>query len=250
MDSSSIVIINNNNDDNDSHVNITIQVPQYYYDDSNNNNNSKKKSHDYPSLLHNIHVEPLLSLTEAATCLELAKRYGQDTGKWNTPDYQRHTNYATCDFSVLMDVHEDHDDDDENDTNGAPELHSYLMNDLDFQSRIFTRLSQAYSVDYDDLLGFIDLFCVNYVAKSNDGNGDDFEDNDDENDNPNDVNNIKNDQTMDRLEAHRDGSILSFTVLLTPPDEFEGGGTFFDALRLNGGSTMENDGDESQRQSS
>jgi hypothetical protein len=35
---------------------------------------------------------------------------------------------------------------------------------------------------------------------------------------------------MDQLEAHRDGSILSFTVLLTPPDEFEGGGTFFDAL--------------------
>jgi hypothetical protein len=36
--------------------------------------------------------------------------------------------------------------------------------------------------------------------------------------------------TMDRLAFHRDGSLLSFTVLLSPPNEFEGGGTIFDAL--------------------
>jgi hypothetical protein len=35
---------------------------------------------------------------------------------------------------------------------------------------------------------------------------------------------------MDRLAFHRDGSLLSFTVLLSPPNEFEGGGTIFDAL--------------------
>jgi hypothetical protein len=72
------------------------------------------------------------------------------------------------------------------------------------------------------LLGFIDLFCVNYVAK---GNGIDSEST------PLPLG--ESDETMDRLEAHRDGSILSFTVLLTPPDQFQGGGTFFEALRRN-----------------
>ena len=35
---------------------------------------------------------------------------------------------------------------------------------------------------------------------------------------------------MDHLAFHRHGSLLSFTVLLSPPNEFEDGGTIFDAL--------------------
>jgi hypothetical protein len=157
-----------------------IQVPQHYM----------KESNGYPSKLHNIHVEPMLSSEEAGKCLELAVTYGRH--KWQKPDEERHTNFPTCDFAVEE----------------ASNLAAYL-GDIDFQNRIFRRLSQAYGLDMEDLMGFIDLFCVNYVAESGPLSGG---------------------QTMDRLGAHRDGSILSFTVLLTPPSQFEGGGTFFDAL--------------------
>eukprot|EP00594_Rhizosolenia_setigera_P013265 CAMPEP_0178963940 /NCGR_PEP_ID=MMETSP0789-20121207/15342_1 /TAXON_ID=3005 /ORGANISM="Rhizosolenia setigera, Strain CCMP 1694" /LENGTH=240 /DNA_ID=CAMNT_0020648543 /DNA_START=709 /DNA_END=1431 /DNA_ORIENTATION=- len=36
---------------------------------------------------------------------------------------------------------------------------------------------------------------------------------------------------MDRLAFHRDGSLLSFSVLLSEPSSFTGGGTIFDCLR-------------------
>ena len=169
-------------------VNVTIQVPQHCTIDNTG----------YPSKLHNIHVESILSPNEAEQCLSLATAFGQgDSQSWQQPDAERHTNYATCDFPI-----ED-----------APDLDAYL-GDIDFQERIFRRLSDAYNVEFEDLLGFIDLFCVNYVAASSDKS-----------------NVPGGDQTMDRLAAHRDGSILSFTVLLSSPDDFEGGGTFFDALR-------------------
>ena len=76
---------------------------------------------------------------------------------------------------------------------------------IGFHENILSRLSERYNVDMEDMT-YLDFFCAHYQAQ---GDG----------------------QTMNRLEAHRDGSLLSFTVLLTPPDEFEGGGTFFDALR-------------------
>ena len=172
-----------------------IQIPQHYKCDKTG----------YPSPLHNIHVQPFLSSEESAHCLQLAVMYGRD--KWQTPNTERHTNYATCDFTMEE----------------APDLMTYLS-DIDFQRRIFQRLSQSFHVHQDHLLGFMDLFCVNYVA-ANKGH---TSVNDDDDDHHHQHVNI---QTMDRLGAHRDGSILSFTVLLTPPDQFEGGGTFFDALQ-------------------
>jgi len=52
----------------------------------------------------------------------------------------------------------------------------------------------------------MDLFCAHYQGKD-DG-----------------------DSVMDRLDPHRDGSLISFTIVLSSPDDYEGGGTEFDAL--------------------
>jgi hypothetical protein len=72
---------------------------------------------------------------------------------------------------------------------------------------MWERVSTVYNVDEQDMT-YLDFFCANYRARDE-----------------------SHTRTMDRLVAHRDGSILSFTVLLTPSSEFKGGGTFFDALR-------------------
>ncbi|GAX10420.1 hypothetical protein FisN_21Lu122 [Fistulifera solaris] len=88
----------------------------------------------------------------------------------------------------------------------CPPLQSYLQS-IHFDTRIWDLLHSFYNIDHDDM-SYLDFFCAHYRAKSD-----------------------ENLETMDRLEAHRDGSLLSFTLLLTPPDRFEGGGTFFEALR-------------------
>jgi len=167
--------------------NITIiQIPQHYH----------KDSVGYPSPLHYIYVESLLSDDEVEECLKLAVSYGSNSGKWDQPDLERHTNYATCDFAV-----ED-----------APVLEKYLFETINFKERLWNRLMERFDIPSDHLFGFIDLFCVNYVANDDD-------------------NSSSGTTTMDQLEAHRDGSIVSFSILLSPPNQFEGGGTFFEALR-------------------
>jgi hypothetical protein len=55
---------------------------------------------------------------------------------------------------------------------------------------------------------YLDLFVAHYQAKDSEES-----------------------KVMDRLELHRDGTILSFSLLLNSPDDFTGGGTFYDALR-------------------
>ena len=146
----------------------------------------------YPSPLHSIHVESLLLPEEAANCRDLAKMYAAESGAWEKPDSKRHQTYATCDFPI----------------DECESLSAYLE-EIGFHEEILTRLSDHYNVDMEDMT-YLDFFCAHYQAQGNDEGAQ---------------------PTMDRLEAHRDGSLLSFTVLLTPPDEFEGGGTFFDALR-------------------
>ena len=42
---------------------------------------------------------------------------------------------------------------------------------------------------------------------------------------------INTNDTDHLLESHQDQSLLSFTITLSNPTEFEGGGTFFEALR-------------------
>lgn len=85
-----------------------------------------------------------------------------------------------------------------------------------FEERVFCALSDAYGVDVEDM-SFLDLFCASYEGKESDGKSKSNDSDEDRN-------------TMDRLAFHRDGSLLSFTVLLSPLNEFEGGGTIFDAF--------------------
>lgn len=159
----------------------TIQVPQHYHADSEG----------YPSPLHYVHIIPMLSDEEVSKCLDLAVSYGSN--KWDKPDDERHTNYATCDFAV----------------DESPLLERYLE-EIKFQDRLWNLINENFDIHRDHLFGFLDLFCVNYVAANDD---------------------LSSASTMDRLEAHRDGSLVSFSLLLSPSSEFEGGGTFFEALR-------------------
>ena len=164
----------------------TITVPKHCKADVSPIGNS------YPSPLHSIHVQPLLSPEEASRCLELARAYAAETGCWERKDSDRHAAYATCDFPIEE----------------CDSLSSYLE-DIDYHERILGSMAEAYGLELEDLT-YLDFFCANYEARE----GVD-----------------PNRNTMDRLEPHRDGSLLSYTVLLTPPSNFEGGGTIFDALR-------------------
>lgn len=103
----------------------------------------------------------------------------------------RHVSYNTVDFAI-----EDSDD-----------IMDYLE-EIKFDDRIFGALSEQYDVDVEDM-SYLDLFCASYEA-ADESSGK---------------------KTMDRLEFHRDGSLLSFTLLLSSNDDFEGGGTIFDALQ-------------------
>lgn len=163
-------------------TNVTITVPRFY--------SGEVPDGSYPSALHSIHVESILTPEEAARCLTLAKTYAIESGCWNQPDSARHQTYATCDFAIEE----------------CETLETYLKK-IGFNDRLWNRMSTLYVVEVEDLM-YLDFFCANYRAR--DG---------------------RHYHTMDRLEAHRDGSLLSFTVLLTPPSQFAGGGTFFDALR-------------------
>jgi len=156
----------------------------------------------YPSPLHTVHVRSMLSDDEATTCLRLATEYANATGCWDQPDLERHSTYSTCDFPI-----EDNED-----------LASYL-HDIRFDERLKDELSELFGIQ-QDFMSYLDFFCANYQAR-------------------NEKNENEAITTMDRLEPHRDGSLLSFTVLLNDPAEFEGGGTFFDGLRDVKGSTSE-----------
>jgi hypothetical protein len=149
---------------------------------------------EYPSVLHNIYVKSILSDDEAEKSLRLAMDYAETTRCWDQPDAARHASYATCDFAV-EDCHS---------------LQSYL-DEIGFDSRIWDHLSALYGINHEDM-SYLDFFCAHY--QSND-----------------DAQAVLGKKTMDRLVDHRDGSLLSFTVTLSDPDDFEGGGTCFDALR-------------------
>lgn len=147
----------------------------------------------YPSPLHKIHVCPLLTKEEAAKCLEIAESHAERTSCWKQKDTDRHASYSTADFPIEE----------------CDEFNSYLEK-IDFDSRLWDLISEKYDVDVDDL-SFLDFFCAHYEAKDDDG--------------------ARTNGVMDRLEPHRDGTLLSFTIVLSDSQSYHGGGTIFDALR-------------------
>ena len=152
----------------------------------------------YPSPLHRIHVRSVLSDSEVERCRRLAHGHAAATGCWDRPDHARHASYPTCDFAVPE----------------CAALAAYLNDEIGLDGRVLGHLTDLFGIAREDM-SYLDFFCAHYQVSSDDA--------DDEAD--------AAVQTMDRLEAHRDGSLLSFTITLTSPGDFEGGGTFFDALR-------------------
>jgi len=147
------------------------------------------------SELHKIHVIPCLTKDEAKTAYEIAKKYADDNQSWTQSSGQHNSNYDTVHFNV-EDCHE---------------LSTYLQNqEINFDQRIKLHLSELFGIN-PDFMSYLDFFCAHYEANDRFG-----------------IDNM----TMDHLPLHRDETLLSFTVLLSDPNEdFEGGGTNFDCLR-------------------
>lgn len=156
-----------------------------------------EEQNGYPSPLHYIHVRSLLTNAEVQTCHRISQEYAAQTGRWDAPDEIRHQTYPTCDFPV-----------DECET-----LLEYLKQ-IDFDNRLWSNLSELYGIDLSDM-NYLDLFVAHYQAKNEDDA----------------TGTVSPTGSLDRLELHRDGSLLSFSLLLNSPTEFTGGGTFYDALR-------------------
>jgi len=85
-------------------------------------------------------------------------------------------------------------------------LQSYL-NEIDFESKTFDVIGKMFAIDDTDLF-FMDLFCAHYEGKQ-DGK----------------------ESVMDHLDPHRDGSVISFTIVLSCPEDYDGGGTEFESLK-------------------
>lgn len=179
----------------------TLVVPPFY---AAAGEQATAEDHAYPTPLHHIYVKSLLTDAEAARCVALATQHAEITGCWDQPDTARHAAYSTCDFAVEE----------------CDALQHYLEEETGFVGRVWEHLSSLYGIAAEDM-SFLDFFCAHYQADNDDSNK-----KNDSSDNA-----AVSKKTMDRLEAHRDGSLLSFTVTLNDPVAFKGGGTFFSALR-------------------
>ena len=84
---------------------------------------------------------------------------------------------------------------------------SEYLEAIGFHERILETMSSLYGVEVEDL-SYLDLFCAHYEGRK-----------------------TASSTAMDRLVEHRDGSLLSFTITLSPPHSFTGGGTVFECLR-------------------
>lgn len=157
---------------------------------------SPTHGNSYPSLLHTIHIADILTPEQASKCLKIAEEHAAISGCWTCKDSERHVSYSTADFPI-----ED-----------CQPFEKYLE-EIGFEKHIFERISKLYDLDCEDL-EFLDLFCAHYEGKEkDDGENDDF--------------------VMDSLAEHRDGTLISFTCVLTEANSYQGGGTVFDALKGN-----------------
>ena len=197
------------NDDIDTTISTTtslsITIPPYLpavVTTTDSTLSSDQQPFTYPSVLHEIHVTNILSPVEVQHCRSLAQQHAQQTKCWETPDTLRHASYATCDFPV----------------DACPSLQQYWNDALSGDARIQRALSTMFRIPPHQMY-FLDLFCVRYQAATTTTTDNDTS------------SSTTTTTTMDRLGSHRDGSLLSFTITLTEPDQdFTGGGTFFDAL--------------------
>ena len=113
--------------------------------------NEQDEDTTYPSLLHQIHILPLLTDEETSTLLQLARDYATENQSWDQQDSSRHVSYQTVDFAIEESV----------------EISQYLgASGIGFEERIFSALSDAYDVDAEDM-SFLDLFCASYEVKEN-----------------------------------------------------------------------------------
>lgn len=190
-----------NHDHNDDRQPLTIVLPQHYPPSQTPLFNCT-----YPSPLHSIHIHPnLLSPSETSHCLQLAKAHATSTGCWSRgKDTDRHSAYSTVDFPV----------------DACEPLRDYLLSGEEdeeggragFEGNILGALAGCYGVHVEDL-EFLDLFVACYRGQEDDGEE------------------RKTAMTMESLAPHRDGSLLSFTIPLSPSSDYTGGGTTFEALR-------------------
>lgn len=170
---------------------VEIKIPQHYPHEE-----SIVHKKTYPSKLHSIYIHSVLDQEQASHALSLAKEYARKSQCWSKKDSERHVSYSTVDFPI--------DD--------CPVLEDYLEG-IGFEQGMMKLLSEKYDVPVG-ALSFQDLFCVHYQA--------DEEDDDDS---------VSESITMDRLAPHRDGSLLSFTMVLSETNQYKDGGTIFEALR-------------------
>ena len=215
---------------------------------------SSSSSSSSSRLLHQLHIRSILSTKEVDQVLHLALEHAELNRSFDTPDTDRHVSYSTCDFPVEE----------------CAQLQQYLEYDCHFTQRILQHFQRLYNItasasptstsieeeeeDVDDhiddtVLSFDDLFVAYYEAKNDDDDYDDDTNNSSTNKGATNTHDI-----MDRLELHRDGPLLSFSLLLNPPEEFTGGGTFYDALRdvdidaVNVDTSVKNVGEGQQQQ--
>ena len=138
-------------------------------------------------------------------------------------DTQRHAAYATTDLRCNV-------------ATLGPELHAWVVDSL--REHVLTQMSRVYGADLAlqlpvqgkreestsrRRLEFRELFFAYYRASASsceDGDG---------GDNDGDAA-IVRDRAQASLPLHRDGSLLSFNILLNSAAAFDGGGTYFELL--------------------
>jgi len=186
----------------------TILTPHVYNSDG---------SIDHDCKLGKIHVQPLLTKEEAEQCHRIALEHARESKCWEDGKMSgtQHASYNTVDFPLIEFPDEEVEDDNESVFLSDDDPNSYYpsdnplatyLADINFDERIFQKLESCFGLT--DLF-YEDLFCVQYVAKEEDVSG----------------------VGMDSLDFHRDGTLLSFTILLSDPNSFTGGGTVFECLK-------------------
>ncbi len=137
-----------------------------------------------------MHLFHLLDVVTCQHLVSLAEAHGRARG-WATG---RHKHFPTTDIAVTKE--------------NAPEIYDALQPNV-VDGVVLPTLAAHYGQFDPTELSMADMFLVKYEAKAAAS---------------------EDDATQDRLAFHRDGSLLSFSILLSDPCAFEGGGLRFHSL--------------------